>query len=136
MWLAAPKPDEQTKHIILAECFIDALSAWQMLPHEQKAHTALASTGGTLCEGTLDKLGRLLARVPGVEVLDATDQGERTTAKRIEQIRGAVESAGCPYRRLEPPGQAKDWNDAVQALAVASAAALLPAAEDEQVLKL
>ena len=136
LWLAAPKSNEPPERIILAESFVDALSAWQMLPREQQASTALASTGGALCEGNLAKLSRLLARLPGVKVLDCTDQGERTTAKRVEQIRGAVESAGCPYRRLEPPGQAKDWNDAVQALAVASAAALLPADEDEQVLKL
>ena len=135
-WIAAPAGGVQPTQIIVAESFIDSLSAWQMLPATERATTAVASTGGSLCAASISKLARALERIPGATVLDATDRGERTTEQRTAQLRLAVEATGGAYSRLEPPPGQKDWNDALRAAAVAQAAALMPQDDDEQTLTL
>ncbi len=120
LWVTFPAP--LCSRLIVAESFVSGLSAWEMLPANQRMITGIASTGGTISAAGTKQLEQLLVGMRDhhvqertgrkVWLLDASDQGEARTAQRTASLMAMAESVGVSCWRYAPR-QAQDWNDAL-----------------------
>ena len=123
LWVAFPA--RHCSRLLVAESFVSALSAWELLPEDQRRITAVASTAGTISVAGAARLERVLTWLRNEQVqrggkqtvwlLDASDQGEASTEARTTFLNAMAEQAGVGYWRYQPPGESQDWNDALAA---------------------
>ncbi len=120
LWIAFPAP--LCSRLVVAESFISGLSAWELLPANQRMITGIASTGGAISAAGIKQLEQLLVRMREQHVqvrtgrkvwlLDGSDQGEARTVQRTTFLKAMADSVGVSYWRYAPR-QAHDWNDAL-----------------------
>ncbi len=131
LWIAVPENGTTPRELMVAESFIDALSAWELAPDDVRTRSGVASTGGAISEAGKNKLLLALTRMKEqhkglttVRLVDLTDVGERATAARTDFLRDLAERAGVEYRRITPSHEnTKDWNEELVATkAIAQAA--------------
>jgi hypothetical protein len=103
--------------LVIAEAPIDALSRAAI--ERVREDTVYAATGGGMGPSTIDALkARLLALKNSPDALiesatDANPAGDRYAARHKD----IAESLDVPFKRLRPPIEGADWNDALRASA-------------------
>ena len=128
LWLAVADQERAPEQIIVADSFLDAMSAWESFAPELRSTVAVASTGGRPSAAGEDKLRRSLARMVEIHpeivpvLLDASDVGETDENRRAAWLQKLAEETGTVYRRLAP-SQGKDWNECLMATKRAQEAA-------------
>jgi Protein of unknown function (DUF3991)/Toprim-like len=101
--------------LVIAEAPIDALSRAAI--ERMREDTVYAATGGGMGPSTIDALkARLLALKNAPDALlesatDANPAGDRYAARHQD----IAESLDVPFKRLRPPNEGGDWNDALKA---------------------
>ena len=119
LWICFPT--RGCSRLIVAESFVSALSAWELLSVEERMVTGLVSTTDAISSAGVARLGRLLVGMrehhareqtgEPIWLYDASDQGEARTAVRTKLLAEIAEQAEINYWRYQPPAQG--WNDAL-----------------------
>lgn len=104
-WYLSRRPSPA--NLLVTEGFIDAMSAWQLLP-KVDAFLAIPGTNG----GRVEWYKAFHAKLPQTEILLGLDT-DLPGIESQDSLIAQLTEAGIPVSTLKPPG-GKDWNDALR----------------------